>query len=200
MSIAPYILETYSEPLGELVTVEEMQTVLRFDDAAEYELIQDDIDAAVLYVEKISGKQLLTATYDYKLPCFPGPYSRVELPRPPVSSVDSVKYYDTSGTLTTLTVNTHYTVQLGTEHAAAYVMPAYSLCWPATRGYDMDVVIRFTCGFGGAADVPQTFRKQIKLLVAHWFHNRSAIACGAQTRSQLAFDALAEFNRRQEFV
>lgn len=200
MSIAPYILETVTPASGLVVSRSEMQAYLRFDDSAEDSLIDSELAAAQDYVQGIIGKQLLTATYDYKLPRFPSPYGPVELPRLPLQSVTSVKYYNTEGTLTTMTVTTEYTTQAGTDHAKGYVLPAYGLCWPQTRGYDRDVVIRFVCGYGLAAAVPDVIKQQIKLIVHHWFYNRGAIACGNQTRAQLAFDALAEFNRHQEFV
>lgn len=200
MSIAPYILETVTPPQGDVVTLEEMQTVLRFDDSAEDNLIQDKIDAAVEYVQQNAGKQLLTATYDLKLFGFPSAYGPIEFPRLPVQSVTSVKYYDTGNTLTTMTVNTHYTVQLGTDRAKGYILPAYGLCWPTTRGHDRDVIVRFVCGFGDADDVPGTFKEQIKALVHHWFNNRSAVSCGAQSKAVLGFEALAAFNAHQEFI
>ena len=31
-------------------------------------------------------------------------------------------------------------------------------------------------GYGTAADVPETFRQAIRLLVAHWYENRAAAA------------------------
>jgi uncharacterized phiE125 gp8 family phage protein len=44
-------------------------------------------------------------------------------------------------------------------------------------GIELDVMI----GFGdSAADVPETLRQAMRLLVAHWYENRGLIATGTQ--------------------
>lgn len=199
MSEPQYILDVVTEPNGLVVSLGEMEDHLRWDDSSEGGVILDLIKAATEYVQEISGKQLLTATYDVSWCRFPGCLGRLVLPRLPVSSVTHVKYYDTAGVQQTLS-SSLYTVNDGSEHASGYVMPAFSAQWPSTYGHDRDVTVRFVCGFGEPADVPHTFKLQIKQLVAHWFKNREAVACGAMSQTPLTFAALEEFNRHHEFV
>lgn len=195
----PYILDVVTPPTGFVVSVGEMEDHLRWEDASEASVILGLIKAATSYVQDISGKQLLTATYDVQWARFPGCNGALVLPRVPVSSVTSVKYYDTTGTQQTMS-SALYTVQDGSEHFSGYVIPAFNGQWPSTYGHDQDVTVRFVCGFGTPSDVPETFKLQIKLLVAHWFEHREAIACGDMSPTPLAFAALEEFNRHQEFV
>jgi len=199
VSDTDYILDLVTAPVGHAVLVADVMTFLRVDDAEEIGVISELIDAATSYVQENSGKQLLTATYDVSWRRFDGAFGELVLPRVPVSSVTSVKYYNTAGTLTTLS-STLYTVNDGSEHAASYIVPAFNEQWPSTYGHDRDVVVRFVCGYGDIEDVPASFKLQIKMLVAHWYENRAAVSCGAMQKTPLAFTALEQFNRHQEFV
>ena len=50
---------------------------------------------------------------------------------------------------------------------------AYGADWPRENLYPTNPVnIRFTAGFGGAADVPGPVVAAMKLLVGHWYENR----------------------------
>lgn len=194
-----YILDVVTAPTGVVIDPVEMETYLRFCDPSEQPLIVDLIAAATEFVEKGSGRQFLTATYDLlrdRFPCGAGP---IVLPKPPLQSVTSISYVDGNGTTQTLSASL-YEVQAGTEHAAGYILPDYGTIWPATRGFDRDVTIRFVCGYGLQGLVPQVIKQQIRMLVKHWFENRSAIGCGEMTVPPLAYDALASFNRHHEFV
>lgn len=195
----PYIIDVVTPPTGFVISIGEMEDHIRWDDASEAGVILGLIKAATEYVQENSGKQLLTATYDVHWRRFPGCWGELVLPRVPVSSVTSVKYYDTAGTQQTMS-STLYTVNDGSQHASGYIIPAFNEQWPSTYGHDRDVTVRFVCGFGDPDDVPETFKLQIKMLVAHWFNRREAIACGATSETPLAYRALAEFNRHQEFV
>lgn len=197
MADLPYMLEVVTAPVGDVITVDDMWTVLRTSDDAEADYLADLIRAATEYVEKNSGKQLLTATYDLKLHCFP--CREIWFPRLPVQSVASVKYLDYSGAEQTVDAS-QYDVQRGTEHAKGYVLPAYAAYWPVARNHDWDVTVRFVCGFGTADDVPAAMKQQIRMLVKHWFENRSAVACGAMSRAELAYDALQQFTMHHEFI
>lgn len=194
----PYPFEVVTASVGRVVDTAEMREYLRFDDGSyEEQTLANILEAAEDFVEKNCGKQLLTATYDWKIPCF---YAyRIHWPKPPLNSITSVTYVDTSGTSQTLSTSL-YDVITGTEHAAGYVKQAYNETWPTTRGDDLDVTIRGVCGFGDKDAVPETFRHQIRLLAKHWFEHRSAVECGQMSRAELAYDALQSHNMRHEFI
>lgn len=200
MSIAlPYILDVVTSPVGQVVDAQEMSEYLRWDSPEEVRLILGNVAGATKYVEENSGKQLLTATYDVSWRRFPGCNGELVVPRLPFASLTSLKYSDANGTEQTLS-STLYTVNSGSEHAAAYIIPAYNEIWPSTRGHDRDVTARFVCGFGTKEQVPDTYKIQICMLAAHWWKHRDAIACGSMSKMPLAFEALEQFHMHHEFV
>lgn len=195
----PYILDIVTAPVGQVVDGSEMSEYLRWDSQEELRLIQQNIAGATDYVQKVTGKQLLTATYDVSWRRFPGAWGELVLPRVPVASVTHLKYYDTAGVQQTMS-SSLYTVNDGSEHASAYIIPAFNEQWPSTYGHDRDVTVRFVCGFGAKAAVPDTYKIQICMLVSHWWKHRDAIACGAMSKMPLAFDSLEQFHMHHEFV
>ncbi len=149
--------------------------------------------AATEYVEKElpGNRQLLTTTFDVPAETWwSGP---LRLPRPPLISVTSVKYYDTVGTLTTLAA-TEYLVrtpwrQPGTiERAPWHLWPAYQ----SDRQYPIQ--IRFVAGYGVGTAVPKTLRQAILLLVGHWYVIREPVVMGMSPSSEIEMTVHALLN------
>jgi uncharacterized phiE125 gp8 family phage protein len=170
-------------PAVEPVALATAKLHLRVTHTAEDDLITALITAARLRCESHIGRSYVTTTWDYVLDDFPrfternipvrtAP-DRITLPRAKVLSVTSVKYYDMSGTLTTLVEGTDYDVQLG-EPGCVYPHP-YNI-WPTPRSQPGAVTVRFTAGYGPlATDVPKTDVAAILLLVEHLYRNRGAV-------------------------
>lgn len=194
----PYILDLVTAPYGTVVSVNDMQEFGYVVDADQFGVMEDCIHTASNMVEGDTGRQLLTATYDVSWRRFPGTWGQLVLPRVPVASVTSVKYYDSAGTLQTMS-STLYTVNDGSAHASAYIIPAFNEQWPTTRGHDRDVIVRFVCGYGESGDVPRELRMQVAVLANSLFKSRETTACG-DSRPSLLYQTLAQFNRHQEFV
>jgi uncharacterized phiE125 gp8 family phage protein len=102
------------------------------------------------------------------------------LPKPPLQSVYFIKYIDTDGTLQTLDPSLY---QVDTASEPARVAPAANNNWPLTllsiRAPVLNAVqIQFVCGFGAAADVPASIKAAMKLMIAHWYENRSQVLTG----------------------
>ena len=197
--VADEILKLVTAPSGAVVTTAELKAWLRWDSSEEDSLIDDLILAATEYVEKITGRQLLTATCDLKLFRFPYPSGAITFPLPPFGALSSITYVDTGGASATL-ASSLYTVNAGSDHERAYVFPAFSQVWPATHGHDRDVTLRFTCGYGEASDIPERLKLQIMLLAGHWFRNRCAVGTGAMSAVPLGFEALQQVNASHAFV
>jgi len=105
--------------------------------------------------ESITRRQLVTAVYEMVLESFPINNGPIELPRPPLQSVQSIKYYDTTGTQITLDVALYRVLsETSPKCRPGLVVPAYGQSWPSTRDdYDM-VTIQFTAGYSSAAPAP----------------------------------------------
>ena len=111
----------------------------------------------------------------------------IDIPLPPLQSISSVKYYDFSNTLQTVSPST-YNVSVGTP---GRIQPAYSKVWPISRPTIDAVQITFVCGQGNdAAHVSENVKTAIKMLVAHWYENREAVAQGSYATVPMCVDAL----------
>lgn len=98
------------------------------------------------------------------------------LPKGPVSSIISIQYYDTTGTLQTM-ASTAY--QLDTSSRWGRLVPAYGSFWPSTRVVPNAVQIVYVTGFGAdASAVPEVIKHAIKILVGHWYSLREPAVIG----------------------
>ena len=195
----PYILDLVTAPVGQVITVQDMTAFGYVVEPEQFGVLGDCIDAATKVVEGDSGRQLLTATYDVHWRRFPGAWGELVLPRVPVASVTSVKYYDAAGTQQTLSALL-YTVNDGSAHASAYIMPAFNEQWPTTYGHDRDVTVRFVCGYGDREDIPKPLKLQVAILSMGLFRERMPQACSSSNGPSMVFQVLSQFNRHQEFV
>jgi len=133
------------------------------------------ITAARQYVENHTGRQLCTATYDLTLDEFPTGVECLYLPRPPLSSVTHLKYYDSNGTLQTWAAS-NYAVSTATTPGRINL--AYSTNWPTPRVIADAITIRYVAGYGASALVPEAIKAAMKLLIGTWFENREGVVTG----------------------
>jgi len=145
------------------------------------------IDAAASYFEEQTGRQLLTATREAWIDAFPfvggsGSDARIELPKPPLQSVTSVKYIDSSGVLQSYQggsplANLFTTsIPVGPYAQRGFVEPVSGGVWPIARAQTGTVRIRYVCGYGNtAADIPPLIRGILCFLVGHFDTFRSAV-------------------------
>lgn len=178
MADVPYTLTLVAAPTVEPVSLSDLKSFCRVDHSDEDDILERAIDAAIEAVQSRLGVQCVTATYDLKLYHFP--CGEIELPRPPLQSVSSVKYTDVAAAQQTVS-SSLYTVDTGSADVRGRVFPAYGQTWPSgSRGHVKgDAVVRFVTGFGAtAASVPASIRHQILLVASHLYHTRSPVCCG----------------------
>lgn len=163
-------------PTAEPVSLADVKTFLHVDDNDENELIQRLVVAARDWCERFTGRQFMTATYDWRLDAFPDSSADcLWVPRPPLASVTSITYTATDGTSTTWGAS-NYQTDIYSEPAR--ILPAYGVTWPSTRDVLNAVTIRFVCGAAETA-VKETVKQAIKMLVAHWFESREPVLIGS---------------------
>ena len=169
-------------PASEPVSLAEAKLHLKIEtaDTEDDAIVSALIASAREYAEFRTRRQLVTATWKLVLDEFP---SEIELPKPTLQSVSSVKYTDTDGTQQTLAAS-KYKVDAISEPAR--IEPAFGLSWPSTRDEFNAVVVRIVTGYGDAgSDVPEVVREAMKRLIAYWFQNRGDVVTG-QVPSELA--------------
>lgn len=100
----------------------------------------------------------------------------IDLPRPPILSVDAVRYFDFAGDVQVVDPSL-YVVSLGTP---ARIQPQYSTVWPIARPTIDAVQVDFTSGYGAdGSAVPATIRQAMLLCISHWYNNREWVSDGS---------------------
>jgi len=147
------------------------------DDSTDEILLK--LDAAVDFCQRrVSGsRQFCSATYDYLLRDFPsdGDECRLTLPIPPLVKIQWIKYYDTTGTLTTFgstlgsTASTGYYLTAKSQNTPGYAVPAYSKTWPSVRDRPDAVCVRFIAGSTATSDIPSSVKAAVLLKLEHLY-------------------------------
>jgi uncharacterized phiE125 gp8 family phage protein len=165
--------------------------ITKTGDTTEDDLISALITAAREYCEGYTGRALATQTLEAYPPQFPC-RSEIEIPYPPLQSVTSVKYTNSAGTETTMTVNTDYIVDAD-SNVGRIVLP-YAGVWPTATLYTVNPIkIRYVAGYYASNPIPKMIKQAMLLLIGHWYESREAVLIGQGTMSkkiEFAVDAL----------
>jgi uncharacterized phiE125 gp8 family phage protein len=189
-------LTLVTPPTQEPISLDEALAHCRVTDDSETGLIVGYLMAARQFAEDFTRCALLQQSIDYTIdfgwpmirtesPYYAiSPYffyrTRVELPRRPLLNVQWVRYIDVDGVTQTLDPSQYIVV--GNE-VVPYIEQAFGVTWPITRYQPAAIQVRFDAGFGKAmADIPETIRQAILMLVAFWFDNRGSAQFGARAR------------------
>lgn len=144
---------------AQIVCPEELRTYCQtFDPEFDAELLQFQRDA-IEYIETITGRQLITATWKLILDRFP---AVIELRKPPIQSVSEITYIDENGIEQTLSPALY---QVDTDNEPGRIVPAYGQTWPAIRCQPQAVQVEFVAGYGLAAVIPEGLKTAIKWYV-----------------------------------
>jgi len=172
----------------EPVSVEEAARQCAVTDAREHPYLADLIEAARVYVEGASSRQLITATWKAHADRFPG---QIELAKPPVQSITAITYVDQAGDTQTLGTS-YYQSDLKSKDRPGRIRPAYGCTWPSTRGETVNAVtVEFLAGYGAAGStVPATLCHAILMLVSHWYSFREPASTNWHSPVPFSVDAL----------
>lgn len=154
------------------------------------------ITAAREYCEQYTGRALATQTLEQMMDSFPDT-DYIELMKPPLQSVTSVKYTNSAGTETTMTLTTQYLVD--SESNVGRIVLPYSVTWPTATMYTVNPIkIRYIAGYYASNLIPKSIKQAMLLLVGHWYANREAIG---QVGSEIDFTVRALLsNYRVKFL
>lgn len=188
MTTYGWALRRTADPPIEPVTLDEARAQCQVDadltehDARLTSYIKAARELAEEYTKRsfVEQEWLLTlwafSTYEYAWgAAYPG---AIVLPRGPVIAVNSLKYYDASGTQLTLDPSS-YLLDASDEPSRLY--PAYNQFWPSAAWRPGAVEVAYKAGYQSAgsptdaATVPERARQAILALVSHWFANREAV-------------------------
>ncbi len=170
---------TAGTPTAEPITATEAKLHCRMNATAtsEDEFIRRAISAARIHAEKVDGRTYIATTHTLRLDGFPCDGGEINLPRPPLRSITSIAYIDTTGATATLTA-TGYTVDA--YSTPGRIVPPYAGFWPSTRAVPNAVTITYSAGYGTtASDVPSDKRTAMLYLIGDWYTNRESVVVGA---------------------
>jgi len=132
------------------------------------------ITAARAVAENITGRSLITQTWEQVLDKFPA--KEIEIGMLPIQSITSVKYYDENSVLQTMSSGDYV---LDQDTLPGWVLPAQDVSWPSTLDMAQAVIIRFIAGYGAAgSSVPANIRMWISAQCAAAYNNPDALMDG----------------------
>lgn len=189
-SITPYrSLVRITQPVVEPVSLSMAKAQCRIDTDAENEYIQNLIGVARQYVEDTLDITLITTVWEVKYDLFP--IWAIVLPRAPMAAgTVTVTHRYGDGTYGTLT-STNGDFQVDANVIPGRIYPLWARSWPATRGDENSVTVRYTAGYGAdGAACPAVAKHLILMLVAHLFESRQPAVVGGVNSVPYTFDTL----------
>jgi uncharacterized phiE125 gp8 family phage protein len=183
-------------PTLEPLTRAEAKNYLRIDSTDDDTLIDGFIKSARQYCEKFQNRIYIETVLTFSLNRIPGMSEEIQLPYLPLVSVDSITIkqkgtdldveidsdmYDVDLESGKIVFNSDFDVEYDSD-----LMPTYNC-----------LVIEFTAGYGdAAADVPETVKQAMLLILDHWNSHRAAVTEGNKmTEVPLTADALLQQDR-----
>lgn len=170
-------LSVQTAPTFEPVSLDLIRQHCRIDDSYDDAYLTRILDVAVAAIEKDTSHVLATTTFNQYIDHWPG-VDFIELKRVPINSVTHVKWKDTAGTQTALTVTTEYLAELGSGDPAwpgRIVLP-YSKNWPTGTLYPSDPIeIRFVAGYAADAAKPDPLVQAVLIMCGHLYENREEV-------------------------
>lgn len=181
-----YTLTLKTAPTVEPITAPQAISYMRLGalDAAEAAYLSSLIKSAREFCENFQNRAYITQTWEMSLNQFPRKYADplterhmsdvVEIPKGSLQTVNSVKYINSTGVVTTLVEDSDYIVT--NRGIIGRISPPYGKTWPTAALYPLDpIVIEFTCGYGASgANVPQRVVQAMYMLISYWWDNRAA--------------------------
>jgi len=173
-----------TEPL----TSDEVKLWAKIETDDDHAIVNRLITSARERAEEITGRALVSQSWKLFLDRFPTgvrDYSAparcgngqsafaIEIPVPPLLGITSVKYYDTSNALTTMS-SSLYEVD-GDGSIAPAVLPAVGTSWPSTYARANAVIVEWTAGY---ATVPSCVIEWMLRIIADAYANREATLVG----------------------
>lgn len=176
-------------PEGLPVSIEQVRENSNIWTDGDEDLLDRVIRAAWQYAENFQQRTLLPTTFemriDHGFPC------AIEIPKPPLIEVETIKYIDTDGVERTLDP-AEYEVDI--YSTPGVIVPAYNKCWPSVRCKRNAITVTYTAGY---ESIPEKTQTALVMLAGHYYENREAFSSEAFTFKEvpLGIQALLSLDR-----
>lgn len=162
-----------SEPLVPPISLSEVKNHLRLDTSEEDLVVQGLIDSATVFCEDFQRRCFINRTMSLWLQELPM-CEQIEIPRPPLVSVEALIIHYTDGTTQTID-SSLYEVHTENEPGTIIMSSNASITIPSDKTILQvnPYEIQFTCGYGTSSkDIPANVKQAMLLLIGHWFNNK----------------------------
>lgn len=162
--------------MTEPVTLAEAKEFCRVDtdDTTQDVTINMLIAAARERAEHLTGRTFSTRNRDFFADDLTGEW--IELPYPPLISVSSVRYLDSSGVERIMSGSPdQWRIDVATTPGR--IAPLYGASWPATDGSASNVHITYSSGYD-ADEIPASLKIWMQLRISTFYDNRANIVVG----------------------
>ena len=153
-----------STPTNLSITLEEAKQYLRVEDTYDDDLIVSLIQASTLKAQSILGTQLTDAIYIEALSGFK---PQIEL-KAPLKSVTSIKYYDSTNTLQTVSTSDYRVQVYGLDCKIIFNV---DFAYPPTYYRDDCVIIEYVSGYDV---IPDDIKLWVRIQLATGYEFREA--------------------------
>jgi uncharacterized phiE125 gp8 family phage protein len=135
------------------------------------------IPTATAFMEAHTSRQFITATWVFRYSSFAealAGQATIAIPRPPLQTLEWIKYYDASNDLQTWdATNYDVVISKGPNAPAAWIQPTAREYYPSTYAREDALEIRAVCGYGpDYSDVPPLLRQSLLTLIGELFERR----------------------------
>lgn len=169
MSYYELVSDTGNEP----ITLQLAQDQLRVNSDDDQELIDHYISSARTMFETDTDYVLTNQQYTLHLSEWT---DEIVLEKYPISSVDSIKYYDEAGVQQTLST-TYYNV--GNDARRTVIGLNDGFDFPDLQAGKQDAIqVTFTAGYADETTVPKDIKQALLLMITHFYDNRNAVTVG----------------------
>jgi len=166
-------LSVLEAPSTTIVTVDELKANSRITDSAEDLFLASCLAAAQRVIEGRTDRALGEQKLRLVLDAWPED-GVIRVPRPPLKSVEFVKYVDAAGVVQTVTAGT-YIVDGGGWPGIVHRIGS---SWPSCASIPGAIRVDLTAGGVTGMPAPKEALQAVLLLATHWYENREPVNIG----------------------
>jgi uncharacterized phiE125 gp8 family phage protein len=159
-----------SGPAAEPITLVDAKQFLRVEHDDDDDVIAALIAGARIHVEASTRRALVTQGWRLTRDVWPDCAFLAVLPVPLVS-LDAARVYRHDGSTLAIDTDVFGLDKVSAPARLIFARGAVQAPERAASGIEIDI----TCGYGEPEDVPEPLRQAVRLLVAHWYENRSLV-------------------------
>jgi uncharacterized phiE125 gp8 family phage protein len=146
------------------------------------------IETARQYCEDFQNRAYINQTWELWMDEWPEE-DYIEIPKPPLSSITSITYYDVDDAEYTLSTDDYF---VDTKNEPGFVCLNDGYSWPTTTLRPANgICVTFVAGYGAAgSNVPKKMKMAMLLLIGHLYEHREAVSDKNLVKVPFAVEAL----------